>query len=83
MEYEIKIECKECNGYGSREHQIAVDKFKELDCHECGGTGLITFYEVYDNIEDAKADYPESVIKGYGKSPSSWNFYLRSWHQEI
>jgi DnaJ-class molecular chaperone len=63
MEYRIKIECKECDGYGSREHQIAVDKFRELDCDECEGTGHITLYEVYDSIDDVKADYPKATIR--------------------
>ena len=49
MEYEIHTECPECDGYGIREHQIAVDEFKESDCHECDGSGLVMYTEVYDS----------------------------------
>jgi len=55
MEYEIHTECPECDGYGIREHQIAVDEFKESDCHDCDGSGLVMRTEVYDSEEDAKA----------------------------
>ncbi len=68
MEYEIHTQCPECDGYGIREHQIAVDEFKESDCYECDGSGLVMHTEVYDSEEDAKADYPESFI-----NPSKWN----------
>jgi len=62
MEYEIYTQCPECDGYGIREHQIAVDEFKESDCYECDGSGLVMHTEVYDCVGDAEADYPESFI---------------------
>ena len=68
MEFEIHTQCPQCDGYGSLEHQIAVDEFKESDCPECDGSGLVMHTEVYDSEEDAKADYPESFI-----NPSKWN----------
>ena len=68
MEFEIHTQCPRCEGYGVLEHQIAVEEFKESDCPECDGSGLVMHTEVYDCIEDAEADYPESFIK-----PSKWN----------
>jgi len=67
MEYEIHTECRECDGYGILEHQIAVDEFKDSDCPECDGSGLVMHREEFDSEADAKADYPESFI-----NPSKW-----------
>jgi hypothetical protein len=68
MEYEIHTECRECDGYGIREHLIAADETKDSDCAECDGSGLVMHTEVYDSEADAKADYPESFLR-----PSKWN----------
>ena len=63
MEYEIHTECRECDGYGILEHQIAVDESKDSDCAECDGSGLVMHREEFDSEADAKADYPESFIR--------------------
>ena len=70
MEYEIHTQCPECDGYGIHEHQIAVDEFKESDCHECDGSGLVMHREEFDSEADAKADYPESFIRGTKWTPA-------------
>ena len=67
MEYEIHTKCRECDGYGILEHQIAVDESKDSDCPECDGSRFVVHTEVYDSAEDAYADYPESFI-----NPSKW-----------
>lgn len=64
MEYEIHTECIECDGYGIIETRVSVDRYSERDCADCDGSGLIMHTEIYDSEEDAKADYPESFIRG-------------------
>ena len=64
MEYEIHTECVECDGYGIIETRVSVDCYSERDCADCDGSGLIMHTETYDSEEDAKADYPQSFIRG-------------------
>jgi|TARA_R110000737_G_scaffold48638_1_gene69120 hypothetical protein len=68
MEYEIHTECLECDGYGTIETRVSVDRYTQRYCADCDGSGLIMHTETYDSVEDAKADYPESFIR-----PTKWN----------
>lgn len=64
MEYEIHTECIQCDGYGIIKARVSVDCYSERDCADCDGSGLIMHTETYDSEEDAKADYPQSFIRG-------------------
>ena len=68
MKYEIHTPCLECDGHGTIETRVSVDRYTERDCAYCDGSGLIMHTETYDSVEDAKADYPESFIR-----PTKWN----------
>jgi DnaJ-class molecular chaperone len=58
----IEVQCTECEGYGVRFHQIAVDEYAENDCHSCDGSGRVVYREMYDSLEDATKDYPEAFV---------------------
>jgi len=68
MEYEIQERCLECEGCGTIQKRVSVDRYTERDCADCDGLGRITHTEIYDSEDDAKADYPESFIR-----PTEWN----------
>ena len=68
MEYEIHTPCLECDGHGTIETRVSVDRYTERDCAYCDGSRFIMHTETYDSIETAKADYPESFIR-----PTKWN----------
>ena len=74
MKFEIYDRCSECEGSGIREHQIAVDEFKDSDCSVCDGSGLIMHEEIYDRRSEALRDYPNAryVIPQNGQT-SAWN----------
>ena len=63
MRYEIKTKCLECEGSGERQHQTAVDEFRNTNCYECKSTGFVTLYEPHDSEADALADYPHSLVR--------------------
>ena len=64
MKYEIHTPCLECDGHGTIETRFSVDRYTKRDCAYCDGLGRITHTKIYDSEEDAKADYPESFIRG-------------------
>ena len=68
MEYEIHTECIECDGHGTIETRVSVDRYTKRDCAYCDGSGLIMHTEIYDSEADAKSDYPQSFIR-----PAKWN----------
>ena len=74
MKFEIYNRCSECEGSGIRQHQIAVDEFKDSDCSVCDGSGLIMHEEFYDRRSEAMQDYPNAryVIPRDGQT-SAWN----------
>ena len=66
MEYEIHTECIECDGHGTIETRVSVDRYTKRDCAYCDGSGLIMHTEIYDSEADAKSDYPQSFIRQRG-----------------
>ena len=71
MEFEIHIECQECDGYGILEHTDHgvnangpwVD-YIEKKCPECSGSGLKCIgTETHESYADVKADYPFSYVR--------------------
>ena len=68
MKLEIHTPCLECDGHGTIETRVSVDRYTERDCAYCDGSRFIMHTETYDSIETAKADYPESFIR-----PAKWN----------
>ena len=63
MEYEIKYQCQECEGFGKIEHQRSETLFSVSTCPECDGEAFITVQETYDSIQDLRADYPDAKVK--------------------
>ena len=71
MEFDIHIECAECEGFGEIENlRHGVDAngpwvdITDQKCRECEGGGLgYVGREVYDSVADLKADYPESMAQ--------------------
>ena len=71
MEFDIHIECAECEGLGEIENlRHGVDAngpwvdITDQKCRECEGGGLVYVgREVYDSVADLKADYPESMAQ--------------------
>ncbi len=63
MEYEIKFQCKECDGFGYIEHQRSETSFYDHTCPECEGEQFKTVYETYDTVGDLRADYPDAIIQ--------------------
>lgn len=65
MEIEIMIKCQECDGFGHivgrHPNDPSSRAFQYFDCQECDGEGQKAFVEIYDSIEDAKADYPDAI----------------------
>ena len=63
--FEITLKCGECDGEGAVGFGHPIDpSSKEVDCYSCDGSGKSEpFGEVYDCLEDAKADYPDAEIK--------------------
>jgi|TARA_R110002126_G_scaffold205437_3_gene352799 hypothetical protein len=74
MKFEVYDRCPKCEGYGSLEHQIAVDEFKDSNCPECDGSGLVMYYEFYDHRSEAVQDYPNArYIIPQNEQTSAWN----------
>ena len=63
MEYEIKDQCQECEGFGKIEHQRSETLFSVSPCPECDGEAFTTVHETYDSIQDLRADYPDAMVK--------------------
>ena len=60
MQFDIHIECPNCDGFGSLEEAVYTDHY----CVQCDGAGLIyAGRETHESLADVKADYPESFIK--------------------
>jgi len=63
MEFELKYQCHECEGFGKIEHQRSETLFSVSPCPECGGEAFITVQETYDSIQDLRADYPDAKVE--------------------
>ena len=63
MEYELKYQCQECEGFGKIEHQRSETLFSVSPCPECDGEAFTTVHETYDSIQDLRADYPDAMVK--------------------
>lgn len=63
MEYEIKDQCQECEGFGKIEHQRSETRFASGVCPECNGEAFITVRGTYDSIQDLRADYPDAKVE--------------------
>tara|TARA_R110000796_G_scaffold221814_1_gene337996 strand:- start:140 stop:346 length:207 start_codon:yes stop_codon:yes gene_type:complete len=68
MEYEIKDQCQECEGFGKIEHQRSETRFASGVCPECDGEAFTTVHETYDSIQDLRADYPDAAVEEMKKS---------------
>jgi DnaJ-class molecular chaperone len=59
----VRVPCADCEGQGTVE--AYTHKPWELGatqtCDWCNGMGYIDYEEMYDSMEDAKADYPDSI----------------------
>jgi DnaJ-class molecular chaperone len=59
----VRVACADCDGQGTVEAytyspwQVGPTQ----TCGWCDGRGYIDYEEIYDSIEDAKADYPDSI----------------------
>ena len=63
MEYELKYQCHECEGFGKIEHQRSETLFSVSPCPECDGEAFTTVQGTYDSIQDLRADYPDAMVK--------------------
>ena len=71
MQFDIHIECPNCDGFGSLEEVHAsvdlngtVPVYTDYYCAQCEGAGLIyAGRETHESLADVKADYPESFVK--------------------
>ena len=56
----VIVRCENCVGYGTLEREHPMP----FTCHECDGTGELTYTETYDNLYEAEQDYiNQNVIR--------------------
>jgi hypothetical protein len=60
MDFKISLPCVECDGLGTTETRVNVDRYVDSDCAHCED-GLVPVTESYDSIADAVADYPDAI----------------------
>ena len=69
--YDIHIECEECEGFGKLENNIGgIDnngpwqENVEEHCYKCDGEGLVYIgRENFEDVSELKSEYPHSFAK--------------------
>ena len=59
----VVVRCEDCVGYGTLETKDMSSSLTTT-CHECDGTGELTYTETYDNLYEVDQDYiNQNVIR--------------------
>ena len=59
--FEISVPCRDCDGTGEHEYQVAPDAFTRSPCDFCNGDGYRVHTEHCESAEEAAADYPHAL----------------------